>query len=139
MQNNARTEELAARRAANSLNATANADLIATRRALDAEARARDEAAVRAELEATLDSPWLQEAPGQGTSAASGSRVRKDHWRGMTATEKKAIFDEQFRQARARSFCTLLLKLPVRRRWHHAWDAVLHCLVFKAYDESPLT
>lgn len=54
------------------------------------------------EMEAALDSALLSESPAQAASAASGARVRKDHWKGMTATEKQAILDEQFRQARAR-------------------------------------
>ena len=53
------------------------------------------------EFDTALASPVLSEDPRAAASAVSGGRVRKDHWKGMTATEKKAIFDEQFHQARS--------------------------------------
>jgi RIB43A len=52
------------------------------------------------EMENALASAVLSEDPRQAASTLSGARIRKDHWKGMSATEKKAIFDEQFRQAR---------------------------------------
>jgi hypothetical protein len=54
----------------------------------------------RHEMESTLGSAMLAEDPSQGASAVSPGRVRKDHWKGMTPTEKRAILEEQFRQVR---------------------------------------
>lgn len=61
------------------------------------------------ELESALDSAILSEDPAQASSALSGARVRKDHWKGMSASEKRAIFDEQFRQARANGMRATLI------------------------------
>jgi hypothetical protein len=55
-------------------------------------------AASMAEMEATMTSTMMTEDPNQAASALSAYRVRKDHYKGMSEAEKKAIQATQLAQ-----------------------------------------
>lgn len=74
-------------------------------RRLAEEQRAREQAQREAELAANeseithnLTSAMMTEDPMQATSSQSAYRVRKDHYKGMSEAEKKAILDTQLQQ-----------------------------------------
>lgn len=100
VQRDARRAEADAQRAASAATLAENSALAATRRAAAAAHAAWERDMVQHETESMLASAVLAEAPGQAASALSGGRIRSDHWKGMTATERRAILDEQFRQVR---------------------------------------
>eukprot|EP00775_Hariotina_reticulata_P011333 gene11333-11483_t len=55
-----------------------------------------------AELAAAEADPWLNEDPGQAASASSPVRVRKDHWKGMSEQQRRAILEQQLAQVEER-------------------------------------
>lgn len=60
--------------------------------------QAAELAANLAEIDATLNSPLMTEDPNMAASAMSPYRVRKDHYKGMTDTERRAILATQLAQ-----------------------------------------
>lgn len=90
--------EAAARREMNQATLDENRRLAEEKRAAEEEAKAAELAATMAELDATMASPMLNEDPLTATSTLSPFRVRKDHWKGMSETEKRAILETQLRQ-----------------------------------------
>ncbi|KAK9816917.1 hypothetical protein WJX72_007072 [[Myrmecia] bisecta] len=82
---------------------TANQDLAAQRRARALAERNAELNASNGELAAAIESPWLAEDPNTAASALSPYRVRKDHWKGMSEAEKRAIAAEQLAQMEDRA------------------------------------
>jgi hypothetical protein len=97
-QRKARKDEVTARQLGNAELLKENNRLAAARRAAAAADADWEKLMATHEMESTMGSMVLAEDPRQGASAVSPLRVRKDHWKGMTPTEKQAILDEQFRQ-----------------------------------------
>lgn len=60
--------------------------------------QAAELAANLAEIDATLNSPLMTEDPNAAASALSPYRVRKDHYKGMTDTERRAVLATQLAQ-----------------------------------------
>ena len=100
VQQSARRAEADAARAANLRTLADNSTLAESRRAAAAADAAWERSMAQHETESMLASAVLAEAPGQAASALAGGRVRGDHWKGMSTTQKQAILDEQFRQVR---------------------------------------
>eukprot|EP00891_Asterochloris_glomerata_P005719 jgi/Astpho2/5719/fgenesh1_pm.00079_%23_56_t len=98
VQRAAAAQERAIRSANNRAVLEANAQLAAARRGRDAAIAANEQARSDAELAATVMDPYLVEDPAMAASATSPFRVRKDHWKGMSETEKRAIADMQLQQ-----------------------------------------
>lgn len=65
-------------------------------------AQAAELAANLAEIDATLNSPLMTEDPNLAASAMSPYRVRRDHYKGMTDTERRAILATQLAQMEVR-------------------------------------
>ncbi|WIA12984.1 hypothetical protein OEZ85_006596 [Tetradesmus obliquus] len=80
----------------------ANAELRQLQAAKRDAERQQELQAKLAELEAAKADPWLNEDPQQAASAMSPARVRKDHWKGMSAAQREAIAQEQLGQVLAR-------------------------------------
>jgi hypothetical protein len=98
LQRAARKQEEDARRDSNKTTLSENMRLVAARKAA-AEAEAEWECLMNShEIESALASTLLSEDPSQAVSSLSAGRVRKDHWKGMSSSERQAIVDTQFRQ-----------------------------------------
>ncbi|KAF8067303.1 RIBC2 [Scenedesmus sp. PABB004] len=82
--------------------ADANQELRALQAAKRDAARQAELAAKLDELAAATADPWLREDPGQAASALSPARVRRDHWKGMSPSQRSAIQQEQLAQVEAR-------------------------------------
>lgn len=93
--------EAAARRRAREEATAANAALMGERAARRAEASAAEAAAKESEVQSTAASPWLNEDPQLGASAISSTRVRRDHWKGMSREQQAAVRAEQLKQVEA--------------------------------------
>ena len=65
----------------------------------EAKARADKNAADAKEIAYTLGNDFMTENPATCTSAMSATRVKKDHWKGMSAEQRKDILDEMGAQA----------------------------------------
>ncbi|KAL0029410.1 hypothetical protein WJX77_005278 [Trebouxia sp. C0004] len=76
----------------------ANLQLAEARAARDAAERHSELMRSEAELSATLADPYLGEDPAMAASSLSAYRVRKDHWKGMSAMERSAIAQQQVQQ-----------------------------------------
>ncbi|KAF6260758.1 coiled-coil protein associated with protofilament ribbons [Scenedesmus sp. NREL 46B-D3] len=82
--------------------AAGNAELRQLQAATRDAERQKELRAKLTELEAAKQDPWLNEDPQQAASAMSPARVRKDHWKGMSAAQRDAITQEQLGQVLAR-------------------------------------
>jgi len=91
-------QEIAIKQSIKSDQASANQQLAEEKKRREKEAKEAELAASMAEMEATLTSSWMTEDPNQAASALSAYRVRKDHFKGMSETEKKAIQATQLAQ-----------------------------------------
>jgi hypothetical protein len=98
IQLDARAQEAALRREMNNATVNINQQLAEEKRLREQQAKASELAANMAELDTTLTSPFMTEDPSLAASATSAVRVRKDHFKGMTEAEKKAIIDTQLAQ-----------------------------------------
>ena len=98
LQNNAIAEENRMRRHTNCATRADNDRLAQHQQQLQKDERDWEQLMNNHEIEYALQNPVLSEDPKLAASMLSPFRVRKDHWKGMTPTERKAILDEQFRQ-----------------------------------------
>jgi hypothetical protein len=98
IQQAATASEVSIKRSTNSSVVDQNARLAAERAASTAKERAWDDEMNSHEINCALENPMLAEDPRQAVSSMSAGRVRKDHWKGMTSTEKRAILEQQFQQ-----------------------------------------
>ena len=98
VQQSSAAQEASVRREMNAATADINRRLAEERRLREQQAKQAELAANMAELDASMSSPMLTEDPSLAASAMSTLRVRKDHFKGMTEGEKKAILDAQLAQ-----------------------------------------
>ncbi|GFR41104.1 hypothetical protein Agub_g1749 [Astrephomene gubernaculifera] len=98
LQQAAKSEEDAVRRELNRATADYNKRQAEEKKLREIAARQAELAANMAEMEATITSSFMTEDPNMAASALSPFRVRKDHYKGMTETERKAILDAQLAQ-----------------------------------------
>ncbi|KAG2450209.1 hypothetical protein HYH02_000310 [Chlamydomonas schloesseri] len=98
LQQTAKSEEDAVRREVARATADYNKRLAEEKRLREYAAKQAELAANMAEMEATITSSFMTEDPNMAASSMSAYRVRKDHYKGMTETEKKAILDAQLAQ-----------------------------------------
>lgn len=98
MQNDAKSQENSLRREMNTTTADINRRLAEERKRKEEQERRSNLAANMAEMDATFNSPLLTEDPALAASALSTVRVRRDHFKGMSEAEKKAILDTQLAQ-----------------------------------------
>lgn len=93
-----REAEAAIRRTVNREVRDANAAMAEDARQRREAERNAELAQKQAELEVAMASPWLTEDPNVAASAQSPLRVRKDHWKGMSELEKRAVLEQQLAQ-----------------------------------------
>ena len=98
VQRDAAGQEAALRREMNAATANINQMLAEEKRLREQQAKQADQAASMAEMDASFSSPMMNEDPSLAASAMSTLRVRKDHFKGMTEGEKRAILDAQLAQ-----------------------------------------
>ncbi|GLI69089.1 hypothetical protein VaNZ11_013634 [Volvox africanus] len=98
LQQAAKQEEDAVRRDLARATADYNKRLAEEKKLREIAAKQAELAANMAEMEATITSSLMTEDPNMAASSMSPFRVRKDHYKGMTETEKKAILDAQLAQ-----------------------------------------
>lgn len=98
VQRDAAAQEANLRREMNKATLNINGQLAEERRLRDGQRKESELAANMAEVEATLASAMMTEDPMTAASAMSPYRVRKDHYKGMTETERRAIQDTQLAQ-----------------------------------------
>ncbi|KAG2499975.1 hypothetical protein HYH03_002260 [Edaphochlamys debaryana] len=98
LQQAAKAEEDAVRRQLAMATADYNKRLAEEKRLRAIAAKQAELAANMAEMEATITSSLMTEDPNMAASAMSPFRVRKDHYKGMTEAEKRAILDAQLAQ-----------------------------------------
>lgn len=98
MQMDAHAQEAALRRAMDASTMATNMRLAEEKRARERHARDSELAASNAEMNATMTDPMMTEDPNQAASALSAYRVRKDHFKGMSEAEKRAVNDTQLAQ-----------------------------------------
>lgn len=98
VQQDAAYQEKMLRKEMNKATMDINSELAAERRLAEQQAKAAELGANMAEMDATMESPFMTEDPNLAASALSAYRVRKDHFKGMSETEKKAILDAQLAQ-----------------------------------------
>lgn len=94
----AQNEETAVRRELARATAAYNQRQAEEKRLRAIAAKQAELSANMAEMEATLSSGMMTEDPNMAASAMSAFRVRKDHYKGMTEAERKAILDTQLAQ-----------------------------------------
>jgi len=98
LQLQAKRDEQTIRRELNQTTAEVNKRLAEERRLKELQDKAAELAANLAEIDATLNSPLMTEDPNLAASAMSPYRVRRDHYKGMTDTERRAILATQLAQ-----------------------------------------
>ena len=98
LQQTSKVQEQDVRREMNKATLDINVKLTEERRLREEAHRKSQLAANMAEMDATISSPFMTEDPNMAASALSTGRVRKDHYKGMTETEKQAILDTQLAQ-----------------------------------------
>ena len=98
VQRDAAGQEAALRREMNAATLEMNQQLAEERRLREQREKQADQAASLVELDTSISSPFLTEDPRLAASAMSALRVRKDHFKGMTEAEKKAVLDTQLAQ-----------------------------------------
>ena len=91
-------QEAAIKHQLSSYQSATNLQLAEEKRRRDKEAKDNELAASNAEMEATITSTMMTEDPSQAASALSAYRVRKDHFKGMSEAEKRAIQATQLAQ-----------------------------------------
>ncbi|KAF5829712.1 RIB43A-domain-containing protein [Dunaliella salina] len=102
LQMQAQSEEAAVRREINVGTADINKHMAEQRRLNELQERAAILSANLAEMDATLNSPMMTEDPSMAASAMSSLRVRKDHYKGMSKTERQAVLATQLAQMEER-------------------------------------
>lgn len=98
VQQDAKSQETQLRRDMNRATLDINQRLAEERKLREAQERDSTLAANMAEMDAVFNSPLMSEDPALAASAQSAYRVRKDHYKGMSDAEKKAILDTQLAQ-----------------------------------------
>lgn len=98
LQAGAKADETAIRKDLNRATAEYNKRLAEEKKLRMLAEKQAELAANMADMEAQTTSALLTEDPNMAASALSAYRVRKDHYKGMTETEKKAILDAQLAQ-----------------------------------------
>lgn len=98
VQQEAKQQETATRKALERMTLEVNRKLAQDRKAHRETVEAKELAQKLQELESSWHSPWLTEDPNQAASCLSQCRVRRDHWKGMTETERQAILRTQMEQ-----------------------------------------
>ena len=127
VQRDSAAQEASIRREMNAATVDVNARLAEERRLREQYAKAADQAASAAELDASLSSPFMTEDPSLAASALSTLRVRRDHFKGMTEGEKAAIHDVQLAQVeekRARLAAAALEEALYARTQHDVQRAL---------------
>mmetsp|Transcript_9223 Transcript_9223/g.17301 ORF Transcript_9223/g.17301 Transcript_9223/m.17301 type:complete len:368 (-) Transcript_9223:329-1432(-) len=98
LQNASAAEESSVRRELNRLTAEYNKRQAEEVQLRKIQAKQEELAANLAELDAAANAPLLTEDPNIAASSLSAYRVRKDHYKGMTAAERQAIADTRLAQ-----------------------------------------
>mmetsp|Transcript_39826 Transcript_39826/g.88539 ORF Transcript_39826/g.88539 Transcript_39826/m.88539 type:complete len:368 (-) Transcript_39826:472-1575(-) len=98
VQLSAKNQEADMRKEMNRTTADINRQLAEEKRLREEREKMANLAANMAELDASLNSPLMTEDPNLAASALSAYRVRKDHYKGMTEAERKAVLDAQLAQ-----------------------------------------
>ncbi|KAL6749955.1 coiled-coil protein associated with protofilament ribbons [Haematococcus lacustris] len=98
LQLQAKADEAAIRREMSTTTTEINKRMAEEKRLKALQEKAANLAANLAEIDATLNSPFMTEDPNLAASAMSAYRVRKDHYKGMSEAEKQAILATQLAQ-----------------------------------------
>ncbi|KAJ9526128.1 hypothetical protein QJQ45_009591 [Haematococcus lacustris] len=98
LQLQAKADEAAIRREMSTTTTEINKHMAEEKRLKALQEKAANLAANLAEIDATLNSPFMTEDPNLAASAMSAYRVRKDHYKGMSEAEKQAILATQLAQ-----------------------------------------